>query len=170
MGLNIVSSQFVSNCFKKSRFFRKNLGLVSTIDKNGKRVLNDKDRFSAFYNDAYRTTIFAQGNVGDLKFYIDHYIRDNTFAVYSGDNFEEFIFTFDLNHFNEKGVDNYLGYMLKEVDTMYEDRVKNNELKKLEPKPIGNADMITKNPGNVSYADLKAYLEKKRAERYKNFN
>jgi hypothetical protein len=170
MGLNIVSSQFVSNCFKKSRFFRKNLGLVSTIDKNGKRIANDKDKFSSHYNGIYRTTIFAQGNVGDIKFYIDHYIRDNTFAVYSGDTFEEFIFTFDVSFFTEKGADNYLGFILKSVDDMYEERVKNNELKKLEPKPVGNADMITKNPGNVSYADLKAYLEKKRAERYKKFD
>jgi len=150
MGLNIVSSQFVSNCFKKSRFFRKNLGLVSTIDKNGKRIANDKDKFSSHYNGIYRTTIFAQGNVGDIKFYIDH--------------------TFDVSFFTEKGADNYLGFILKSVDDMYEERVKNNELKKLEPKPVGNADMITKNPGNVSYADLKAYLEKKRAERYKKFD
>lgn len=167
MGLNIVSSQYVSNVFKKSNFFRKNLGLVSTIDQNGRRVANDKDKFSFYYNTMYKTHILAQGNIGDMKFYIDHYIRDNTFAVYSGNNFEEFIFQFEPSIVKEKGIDFYVGHILKNVDEMYEERVKNNELKKMETKPAGNPEMVLKNPGNISYADLKAYLDKRSAQRYK---
>jgi hypothetical protein len=34
-------------------------------------------------------------------------------------------------------------------------------LKKAEPKPTGDADMVFKNPGAVTYADLKAYMEKR---------
>ena len=48
--------------------------------------------------------------------------------------------------------------------------VKNNELKKLEIQQEGDPEAIFRNPGNVTYADFKAYLEKKQKERYKNNN
>lgn len=164
--LHVVSSFQVVNEFKKSRYFRQNLGLVATIDRNGRRVLNDKDRFSHHYNSMYKTTIYGQGNVGDIKFYTDHYIKDETFAVYYGDNFEEFIFKFDFNLTKEKGIDFYLGHIIKQAEEKYEEKVKNDELKKIEPKPVGDSEMVFKNPGAVTYADLKAYLEKKQKERY----
>jgi hypothetical protein len=170
MALNVVTSASLIHKFNRSKFFRKNLGLVSTIDKNGTRIYNDKDRFLLFYSGIYKSTIFAQGNVGDVKFYIDHYIGGPTFAIYSGDNFEEFIFEFDEQMVSDKGIDFYIGHLLKTVDEKYEERVKNNELKKMEQKPTGNADNILNNPGNVTYEDLKAYLEKKNSERYKSKN
>lgn len=166
--LYVVSSFYTVNEFKRSRYFRQSLGLVATVDKNGKRVLNDKDKFSFHYNSLYRTTIYGQGNVGDIKFYTDHYIKDETFAVYHGDNFEEFIFKFDFDIVKEKGIDFYLGHIIKEVEEKYEEKVKNDELKKIEEKPAGNPEMVLQNPGAVTYEDLKAYLEKKQKERYKN--
>jgi hypothetical protein len=168
MGLNIVGSYQTIAKFKKSRYFRQNLGLVATVEKNGTRVYNDKDRFSFFYNNQYKTTIYGQGNVGDIRFYGDHFIKDNTFAVYYGDTFEEFLFKYDYNLDKEKGVDFYLGHILKKVEEEYEERVRKEELKKSDPKPEGNAEKIFKNPGNVTYDDLKAYLERKQRERYKN--
>jgi hypothetical protein len=165
--LNVVSSFGIVNEFKRSRYFRQNLGLVATVDKNGRRILNEKDRFSYHYNSMYKTTIYAQGNVGDIRFYTDHYIKDETFAVYHGDNFEEFIFKFDFNLVKEKGIDFYLGHIIKDVEEKYDEKVKNDELKKIEPKPVGNPDIVFQNPGAVSYADLKAYLDKKQKERYK---
>ena len=69
---------------------------------------------------------------------------------------------------SSKNIDSYLGFLLKDVDEKYDEKVKNDELKKLEPKPAGIAENIFKNPGNVTYEDLKAYLEKKNQERYKN--
>lgn len=170
MALNIVTSTSVVNKFKRSRFFRKNLGLVSTVDKNGTRVYNEKDKFLIFYSGLYKSTIFAQGNIGDVKFYVDHYISDQTFAIYSGDYFEEFIFDFDDKLVQEKGTDFYIGHLLKTVDEKYEERIKNNELKKMEPKPAGNAENVLVNPGNVTYEDLKAYLNKRNSDRYKNSN
>ena len=164
--INIVTNPTVINNFKKSRYFRQNLGLAATVDKNGKRIPNEKDGFSFYYSAQYKTIIYGQGNIGDIKFYIDHYIKDNSFGVYSGDNFEEFVFKFDESLFKEKGVDFYIGHILKRVEEEYDERVKKEELKKLEVKPDGDADMITKNPGAVSYADLKAYLSKKQKERY----
>jgi hypothetical protein len=168
MSLNIVCGIQSVNYFKRSMYFRQNLGIVSTVDRNGKRILNEKDKFSFYYNSQYRTTIYGQGNVGDIKFYLDHYIKDTQFAAYYGDNFEEFIFNLDINIIKEKGIDFYLGFIIKEVEEKYEERTKENELRKIEQKPEGNPDIIFQNPGSVTYADLKAYLEKKRKERYNN--
>lgn len=168
MGLNIVSSYQTAQEFKRSNYFRQNLGVVSTIDKGGRRIMNDKDKFAAHYNSMYKTTIYAQGNVGDIRFYVDHFIKDSTFAIYTGENFEEFIYKFDSDFVNQKKIDSYLGFLLKDVDEKYDEKVKNDELKKIEPKPIGIAENIIKNPGSVTYEDLKAYIDKKNKERYKN--
>jgi len=166
--LNIVAKFEIVNEFKKSRYFRQNLGLVATVEKNGRRTYNEKDRFSNFYNTQYKTIIYGQGNIGDIKFYTDHFIRDNTFVVYCGDNFEEFLFEFDSSIIFNKGVDFYLGKIIKEVEEKFEEKIKNNELKKLEEKPKGNADLLTSSPGAVTYEDVKVYLEKKQKDRYKN--
>ena len=163
--LYVVSSYTVSQEFKKSRYFRMSLGLVATVEKNGTRVYNQNDKFSHFYNQLYKTTIYGQGNVGDIRFYVDHYINTDDFVIYT-DDFQEFIFRLDKLVIREKGVDFYLGSLLKEIEERYEERVKENELKKVQPKPEGNADMIFQNPGNVKYEDLKAYLEEKNKSRY----
>jgi hypothetical protein len=170
MSVNIVSSYTISLEFKKSRYFVQSLGLVATVEKNGTRILNDKDKFSKFYNSSYRTTIYAQGKVGDIRFYIDHAIKDDNFAVYVGDNFEEFINTFDREIVSNKGIDFYLGHLLKMAEEAYEEKVKNDELKKIEEKKQGDANKIFQNPGNVTYEDLKAYMEQRQRDRYKNNN
>ena len=96
MALHVVCGYHTVQDFKKSRYFRVNLGLVQTIDKGGRRLFNEKDKFSHFYNNQYRTTIYGQGNIGDIKFYTDHFIKDDTFAVYYTDTFEEFLFNFNF--------------------------------------------------------------------------
>lgn len=168
MAVYFVCGQVISQEFKKSRYFVQSLGMVATVEKNGQRVFNEKDRFAQFYNTSYRTTIYAQGKVGDIKFYVDYAIRDENFAVYVSDNFEEFINTFDRSMVHNKGIDFYLGHLLKMAEEAYEEKVKNDELKKVEDKKPGNPDKIFQNPGNVTYEDLKAYLEKQRQNRYKN--
>ena len=163
--LYVVSSYTVSQEFKKSRYFRMSLGLVATVEKNGTRVYNQNDKFSHFYNQLYKTTIYGQGNVGDIRFYVDHYINTDDFVIYT-DDFQEFIFKLDKLVIREKGVDFYLGSLLKEIEERYDERVKENELNKAQPKPEGNPNLIFQNPGNVKYEDLKAYLEEKNKSRY----
>lgn len=167
MGLNIVAGYHIIPEFKKSNFFRQNLGLVTTVDKgNGRRIFNEQDKFSHFYNTRYRTNILGQGNIGDIKLYTDHFIKDTTIAIYYGENFEEFLFEFDYGIVNEKGINFYMGHLFKKVEEEYEERSKNEELKKMEEKPEGDAEMVIKNPGAVTYADLKAYMKKKNKNRY----
>ena len=52
----------------------------------------------------------------------------------------------------------------------HEIRKKNDELKKLDERPVGNSEQILQNPGSVTYEDLRAYMDKKQSERYKNNN
>lgn len=166
MAVNIVTNFSLISKIKTSRYFRTNLGLVATVEKGGNRKYNEKDGFSSYYNTGYNTIIYAQGNVGDIKFYTDHYIKEDVMAVYIGENFEEFIFEWDESMFKEKGMDFYIGHLLKESESRYDEKKKNDELKKLEPRPKGNAEVIMSNPGAVTYEDLQAYIEKKRQERY----
>jgi hypothetical protein len=94
-------------------------------------------------------------------------IHDLNFGVYVGETFEEFVNSFDYQIVGEKGVDFYLGHLLKNADEAYEEKKKNDELKKIE-REEGSADKLIQNPGGVTYEDVKAYMEKKQAERYKN--
>lgn len=168
MSLFIVCGYHTVQEFKKSRYFRVNLGLVQTIDKGGRRLFNDKDKFSHFYNNLYRATIYGQGNIGDIKFYTDHFIKDHTIAIYYNQTFEEFLFETDYQTLKEKGIDFYMGHLLKSVEEQYEERVKAEELRKIQPQATGNSEMVSMNPGAVSYADLKSYLDQRNKERYKN--
>lgn len=167
MAYNIVTNSVVMYEVKKCRYFKVNLGLASTMEKNGNREFNVSDKFSFYYNSQYKTTIYAQGNVGDIKFYVDVFVKDPIMAIYVGPEFEEFIINVDFEMIKEKGVDFYLGHILKQVEEEHEERIKLNTQKKMEPKPDGNADLITFNPGAVRYEDLKAYLDRQNKERYK---
>ena len=167
MAYNVVTNTFVIQEIKKCRYFKINLGLAATVDRNGNREFNDKDRFSYYYNTQYRTTIYAQGNVGDIKFYTDVFIKDPVMAIYVGPENEEFLIDVDFELIREKGIDFYLGHILKKVEEEHEERIKANTEKKVEPKPTGNSEMVTFNPGAVRYEDLKAYLEQQNAQRYK---
>ena len=163
---NIVTKSSIINEIKKSRYFRQSLGLVTTVEHNGQRKYNEKDKFSFFYNTTYKTNINMQGNLGDIIIYLDYYIHEEVLALYY--NQEEFIFQYDKKMVKDKGIDFYLGHILKTVETQYEERIKDAEGKKIEVKKEGNAETLKVNPGMVTYDDLKAYLAEKNKNRYSN--
>lgn len=160
---NIVTNSKGIRAFRTSKYFVVNLGMsVTMFDKQGERVISDKDHFAVSYNYQYKTTIYAQGNIGGLKFYTDHGIHnDNTkIAIYY--DLEEFIFDYDEKKIIENGIDSYIGYLLKSVDTMYEERMNLNKVKEEEKeKSVGVPEKLTMNPGNVNYDDIKEYLKNK---------
>jgi hypothetical protein len=156
---NIVTRPSLIVQFKKSRYWHTNLGLVTTLEHNGERRFNEKDKFSYYYNNLYKTNINMQGNIGNILIYIDYYIHQDVIALYY--NQEEFIFNFDPKMVNEKGMDFYLGHLLKTVETQYQERLKLAEEKSLEVKIAGDAKKLVANPGAVTYADLKEYLKSK---------
>ena len=165
MQVNVVTNFQILQEIKKSKYFQVNLGFVPTVEKNGQRVFNDQDKFSQIYNGNYKTTIYAQGRIGNIRFYTDHYILDPVMGVYYGDTFEEFVVDFDSKLLREKTIDGYLGYIIKGVEEQYDELVKNNELKKVEPKKEGNADKLISNPGSVTWVDIKAFLEEERRKK-----
>lgn len=166
MSYNIVTKYSINQIFKsKSKYFKVNLGYSSTKEiSNGDRQLNEQDDFAFFYNNLYKTTIQAQGSIGNISFYSDHYILEDKIAFYY--NKEEFIFDFDEKLVTEKGIDFYLGHLIKTINEEYKQRVDKEEKVKEEQKnTTGVSNKILENPGNVTYADLKAYLDKKSSER-----
>jgi len=168
MKYNIVTNYKIVQSLKKSRYFRVNLGLSSTQETNsGDRLYSQKDDFAYFYNTNYKTTIYGQGNIGDIFIYTDHYIKEDKIAFYFDK--EEFIFDFDEKMVNEKDVDFYLGHLIKTIETEHQERlIKKQETIEEQKKEVGDANKIFANPGNVKYADLKAYMEKIRLERLKS--
>jgi hypothetical protein len=163
---SIVTNLKISNFLKRSKYFKINLGVASTmVDRTGERKNNENDRFAFHYNSIYNTFVYAQGHIGDIMIYVDHYIKDDLLAFYI--NHDEFIFEFDQKIMVEKGPDFYLGKLLKELKEKNEERVREAEEKKIrDQEKVGNSDILMTNPGAVTYADLQAYLEKKRNERY----
>ncbi len=165
---NIVTNYNIIQMIKsKSKYFKINLGLASTMDSNQlNRTYNQKDEFAYFYNTRYKANILGQGSIGNIKFYTDHYIREDKIAFYFKQ--EEFIFDLNRTLIKEKGVDFYLGHLIKTIETEYADRLKKKEEEKeIKKDNTGDADKILKNPGAVSYEDLKAFLEKQRLDRLK---
>jgi hypothetical protein len=164
MSYNVVTNYRVISEIKKCRYFRVNLGMAVTMEKNGDRLLNDKDNFAHFYNIQYKTSIYGQGNIGNIKFYVDHYIKDDVLAFYY--KTEEFIFNLEKEIINEKGIEFFLGHCIKRLETEHEDRIKMAEEKKLEPKKKANPDNIINNPGNVNYDDVMEYIKRKNQNRF----
>jgi secreted Zn-dependent insulinase-like peptidase len=165
---NIVTRGSIINEFKKSKYYKQNLGLVTTVEHNGQRKYNDKDKFMYFYNTTYKTNVNMQGTIGDIIVYLDYYINEDVIALYY--NTEEFIFNYDPKMVKDKGIDFYLGHLLKKMETEYEERIKKSEEKQLDVKKEGNADTLKLNPGAVTYDDLKKYLEQKNKSRFSSEN
>lgn len=158
---NIVTNQKIIGTIKKSKYFKVNLGMAVTMEKNGDRVISDKDKFSVSYNYQYKTTIYAQGNVGNIKFYTDYFIKEDKLALYC--DLEEFLFDYDESYIIEKGIDSFLGKILKEADDLYKERVqKTKEDKEIKEEKVGDPNILAKNPGAVSYSDIQAYLKNRK--------
>jgi len=159
---NIVTNQRIIDLFKQSRYFKVNLGMAITQDKNGERILSDKDTFAVSYNYQYKTHIMAKGMVGNIRFYLDHGISNNDDTIAGYYELEEFIFELDKELIHEKGIDAYLGHILMTIDEKYKAQLDEQKRVHQESKEkIGNPDIIKVNPGAVTYEDIKEYLKKK---------
>jgi hypothetical protein len=166
MEYNVVTNYHIIQTIKRnSKYFEVSLGLASTMtNQAGDRVFNDKDDFAFYYNTLYRTNILCQGKIGNITFYTDHYIKGDKISFYYDK--EEYIFDYDQKLVIEKGVDVYLGHLIKKIEIEIENRlIKEQEVIEEQKAIVGDASTIIENPGNVRYADLKAYLEKMRSER-----
>ena len=160
----IVTSTKVVNEFKKSKHFKQMLGQATTmIDKSGKRETNQGDEFAYFFYQKYKTPIYSAGKVGDIHFYSDYYITDDTIYMYW--NKEEFKFKYDWNKVKENSIEHYLGFLIKTVESKDEEMDTFN--KEWEDKnKNGDPSKLKMNPGAVTYADIQKYMEQKNKERF----
>jgi hypothetical protein len=157
MEYNIVSNKKIINLFKTSKYFKFSLGYTSTTKSvSGDLVLNEKDDFAYFYNMRYKTTIVGQGLVGNISFYIDYYIQDDLIAFYYDK--EEFIFNLDFGIIQERGIDFYLGHLIKSCTEQISERVREE---KREEEKKSHSEKIFKNPGAVTYEDLQKHIQEK---------
>lgn len=166
---NIVTNSKILQEIKKSKYFKQNLGFASTMEskKSDFRLLSNSDSFAYSYNITYKTTIYASGQIGNISFYTDHHITEDVVAIYI--DTEEFVLKFDFILSKEKGIDPYIGFLLKTSDTEFETRInlKKEEIEKKKEK-VGNFQHVIDNPGGASYEDLKAYMEWKNTQRLKS--
>jgi hypothetical protein len=177
MKYNIVTNYKINQIIKNgSKYYRVSLGHSITLDSlKGDRELNKRDSFAFFYNTLYNANLFGQGIIGDIQFYTDHDINEDVLAFYIDQ--EEFVHPFDEKLVKEKGIDAFLGFVLKESEFEFnqrkvekqrvEDEKKSTTNTTNTTKKVGDATRVLENPGNVTYADLKAYLEKNNSERLK---
>lgn len=122
-----------------------------------KPIRNTADEFAYVYNQYYKTTVYAQGNIGNIRFYTDHKIQENKIAIYK--NREEFVYDFDIEQSKKDGIDSYLGSLIKRMEEEYDALLVKDEDDSPKVK-FGNANKIFTNPGAVRYEDLKDYIQK----------
>jgi hypothetical protein len=159
MEYNIVTNLRIINEVKRYKNFTVSLGYANYVGQTEQKTLNDKDRFAYYYNTKYKTTIFGQGYIGDINFYVDHYIVQDQIAIYF--NKEEYPFDWDWKAVKEKGMEWYLGSLLKSI---HDEINKKEEVEKnqIEGAPKGDPYKVINNPGSVTFEDIKAYQEAKR--------
>ena len=164
MEYSLVTNNTIVDYIRKSKYFAKSLGYANTSKKGDSRILRDTDKFAFFYNKRYNTTIYGNGLLTDISVYTDHYIKESLVAVYY--DFTEYIFNFDVNILDTKGIDFLIGSYLKNI----EEKREKEKIKESVPLPqnkIGNPYKLVPgnpqyNPGSVTFEDLKAYQEAKR--------
>lgn len=152
---NVVCHPQVINFFKKSKYFKTELGYSLTLfnEKKNNIEFNKHNEFGLFYKDKKKSICQKEGNVGPVDFYVDYYLKNNTISVWFKDT--EFDFEFSLNEFKSKGVDNYLGDILNSV------KESNTKAEKIKINEKPNPEKVFTNPGEVTYNDLKEYYKNK---------
>ena len=92
---NIVTNRKIIDEFKKSKYFKVDLGrAITMVDQANRRKINDTDQFAFNYNSFYKNTLSKMGSVGDISFYLDYYIKEENIIYFYRDK-EEFSFQFD---------------------------------------------------------------------------
>ncbi len=162
---NFVAKKKIIDTFKTSKHFKVNLGHSMSVDDAGQRKfqINDKDKFSKFYFDKYRILIYSEGNIGQLNFFSDYYIDEDIVIVFFDE--KDFVFVHEPHTMQDKGVDSYLGSLIKEIETKYEKEIAgsidNNEGSDSE-EPGGDPSKLSSNPGSVTWEDIQAHVKTKK--------
>lgn len=157
---NFVSTHSINQEFKKSNLYKRNLGRALSVKENDRRVfkLNDDDVFVKFYLQKYKTVIYSEGNVGQINFFVDHYIKNDIIIVFYKE--KDFIFNHNPSLLRSKGINGYIGTFIEELETNYKEELEEVNDINIEEEVTGNEENLIKNPGAVSYEDIKKYVSK----------
>lgn len=165
MTYNCVANLSVIQEIKKCKYFSRDLGLTISIpDNNGERVFNQKDQFSYIYNVHYKASIQRMGTIGDIVIYVDHQLSKPVLILYK--DREEIIEEYNYVSAKEKGIESYLGSLLKKLEEHCQGIKDLEEGKLVVNIKKGSASTLTTNPGNVRFEDLQEYLKNKSKNRF----
>jgi tRNA G10 N-methylase Trm11 len=142
-----------------------NLGSsISAVNKNNQRKLsiNDRDEFIKFYYNKHKIIAQSVGNIGSINFFTDHYIKEDIVVVYCND--KEFVFEHKRDLMKAKGIDAYLGSIIKEIETKYGDEIKiSKPIVNTDAAKEGDASVLKLSPGSVTYEDILKYKSQRKA-------
>jgi hypothetical protein len=165
----IVSSKTIVSFFNSSKYFKKSLGKIylGNVKNEMKLDLSKQEDFVKFYYEKSNgSKIFKEGNIGQIEFYTDFNIKNELIFFY-----EQWDFTFQFNKqiLNDKGIEGYLGSIIKEIETNYIENLKKTQKEKevvKELSPIEKIEMakqkLKTNPGMITYDDVKEILKSKK--------
>lgn len=162
---NIVTNKKVNMMFRGSKYFKTDLGRSFTVrEKDDKKSFNisSSDEFMKAYFQNNRIIIYKEGSIGTLTLYTNHYMKDN--VVLLNYNTMDFEFPVDKEHIISKGIDDYIGFMIKEIETKY-NKAKEESSKEVihdENEIIADPSKLFSNPGSVNYEDIIAYQKNKK--------
>lgn len=162
---NFVAKKSIIDSFKGSKYFKVNLGHSLSVNKDGLRKfqINDKDKFAKFYHNKYRIALLSEGNIGQLNFFSDYYIDEDIIVVFFDD--KDFVFVHEPKTMRDKGIDAYLGSLIKEIETKYEEELAkagSNIDSELSSQESGDANKLINNPGSVTWEDIQAHIKRKK--------
>ncbi|CAG7581344.1 MAG: hypothetical protein SLAVMIC_00795 [uncultured marine phage] len=156
---NFVSSHIINQEFKKSKYYKVNLGRALSVKENDRRVfrVNDEDLFVKFYLQKYNAVAYSEGTIGQINFLVDHHIKGDIIVVFYKE--KDFLFEHNTKLLQSKGIDGYIGSFIEEIETTYADELELAEDISIEDSSEGNSGKISINPGDVSYEDIKKYVK-----------
>jgi hypothetical protein len=159
---SIIGPEYYIKEFQKSKYFQKTLGTaLTTENKNtGGRELVKND-FKTWYYKKFKSLLFLEGKIGPLELYTDYYIKKNVLGFFLKENPDDYQYAIDWdgNYITENGIDSWLGKILKDVnESIEEENIKPKEEK------VGDGNKLYTNPGEVSWDDLKDYMNKKKKQ------
>jgi len=70
-------------------------------------------------------------------------------------------FIFDQDHVRSRGIDDYIGFLIKEIETKYK-KSKEESSESKEDEIIADPSKLFLNPGSVNYEDIIAYQKNKK--------
>lgn len=156
---NIISNKgYIDYIQDNSKYFKKSLGQSLTKQTTGGDRELREGNFTTWYYQQHKAMIFKQGEIGQLHFYIDYYLKKDILGFFLNSDIEnhQYAIQWEEDDIKEVGIDAWLGRKIKEIDEEIEG-VKGEKENKINTKAEGNADKLKVSPGAVTWEDIKKY-------------